>query len=115
MDAVDPMSIREYMNRRWRWLPLVLVLSIGAAALIAHFTTQATHFGRVITTLPLLALPPYLAWAFRVSCPRCGYDFFKSDGAFYYYAWTGEMAECAKCGLSIDEPINTPPSQAGSN
>jgi hypothetical protein len=103
------MTIREYIMRRWRWFPLVLIASIAGAVALYHWVPQTTRLGRTIAGLPLiLGLIPYFSWAFAVRCPRCGYNFMNSRGDFWYYTWTSEMVECPKCNLDIDEPMDTP-------
>jgi hypothetical protein len=74
---------------------------------LAQVVTQDVGWGRVIAILPwILAMIPYVFWAFGVRCPRCGYNFMYARGDFWYYTWTSEMVECPKCNLDIDEPMD---------
>jgi hypothetical protein len=64
-------------------------------------------WGRIIAILPwILAMVPYVFWAFGVRCPRCGYNFMYARGDFWYYTWTSDLVECPKCNLDIDEPMD---------
>ncbi len=106
------MTIRDYIMRRMRWFPLVLIVSIAGAVALYHWVPQTTRLGRTIVGLPLiLGLIPYLRWAGGVRCPRCGNSFMSARGDFWYYTLTGEMAECPKCNLDTDEPMEKPAGQ----
>jgi ribosomal protein S27AE len=102
-------TIREYIMRRMRWFPVVLVISIGGAVAIYHWVPQMSRLGRTIVCLPLVVgFIPYVQWAFGVRCPRCGKSFMSANGEFWYYTLTAETMECPKCGLDIDEPMDKP-------
>lgn len=103
------MTVRQFIMRRLRWFPLVLVLSIAGTVALVHWVPQTTPLGRNVVYLPLvMGFIPYVQWAFGVRCPRCGKSFMSASGEFWYYTLTAEAMECPKCGLDIDEPMDTP-------
>jgi hypothetical protein len=101
------MTIRDYLIRRWRFFPLVL-LAVGLMCWgISQHVTDTTRRGRGIIGAPLLGLIVYLRWAFDAKCPRCG----KPWGDKLDVLWNALMvnpAECENCGLSVDEPMDRP-------
>src|SRR5579883_1549313 len=108
---IEPVTIREAMNRRLKWLPLGLLLGVGAVVLCIRCAPQNTVMGKVVAALTVGALMAFLQWVGSFRCPRCGQSFLSAYGGFYWKAFTGQWgAQCDKCGLDIDEDVPGPTS-----
>jgi hypothetical protein len=112
LDTVEceAMTIREYLIRRWRYFPLVLIITALVCWGISHLVTDTTRAGRSIIAAPVLGLIAYLRWASAAKCPRCG----KLWGDRIDVLWNALMinpAQCENCDLSVDEPMDSPANQ----
>jgi ABC-type Fe3+ transport system permease subunit len=95
------MTIREYIKRRMRWaLAMVIVCSLLASAT------------GVIGLLGTVGVLGALFSVLFIRCPKCRRDIGTHIGipvAFYFFGHG--VKDCPRCGMSLDEPMESPANQ----
>ena len=103
------MMIRELLAKKKNRYFLTMV----GAAFLAILSAQGTYFFlpgwpiAVALLLVALAIAGWIAYRFRVRCPRCNgnigakYTYFGKRGFLLFRP----VAHCPFCGVSLDEPV----------
>jgi hypothetical protein len=96
------MTIRKTLGRWFRFLGLGLIV-VGILAGSWRPTTWLNYYLRM-AILGFLAVSVIGIFAFGFACPRCRRSLLMQAPAIL----DGRPCACPKCGVSVDEPANSP-------
>jgi hypothetical protein len=103
-----PMTIRQYLARRFVKITLLVLTLDVVTFLLATYVPELNAIGSALGVMVVLSIPAYVIMMARTRCPRCSH----SVGMVAW--WVGMNREsgflgkghCPHCRVSVDEPMD---------